>query len=109
MLNDRQRPLDFSEALPDQPELRFDGADISAKEDTARLTKQIGRIYNLMIDGKWRTLEEIEKATGDPQASISAQLRNLRKKRFGGYQVFRQPKGDRKKGLYEYRMEGIPF
>jgi len=63
----------------------FNGSDYSPKHDHKRLTGQHERIKELMIDGKWRTLNEIERLLGYPQASISAQLRNLRKSRFGGY------------------------
>ena len=35
----------------------------------------------------WLTLEELAKLTHYPPASISAQLRHLRKAEFGGYEV----------------------
>lgn len=57
-----------------------------------------------MQDQKWRTLSEIEKAIEEPQASISAQLRNLRKDKFGGHTVNRQRRGDPCQGLFEYRL-----
>ena len=85
--------------IPENP--MFDGADYIPIRDNARLTGQIKRIYSLMSDGKWRTLQEIEQETGDPQASISAQLRHLRKARFGGYTVGREHLGG---GLYRYRL-----
>jgi hypothetical protein len=58
-----------------------------------------------MRDARWRTLEEIAQMTGDPAASISAQLRHLRKPRFGGYTVNRRVRGDRARGLFEYQVE----
>ena len=64
---------------------KFNGAVYDPDYDDARLTKQIGRVYDCMKDGKWRTLQEISNITGDPVASISAQLRHLRKERFGKY------------------------
>ena len=82
-------------------EAHFDGDDYVAKRDYARLTGQILRIYDLVKDGKWRTLDQISKATDDPHASVSAQLRNLRKERFGGFNVERRHISD---GLYEYRL-----
>lgn len=82
----------------------FVGAYFDPKYDTERLTKQIGRIFDLMQDGTWRTLNEIAAATGDPQASISAQLRNLRKQRFGSYEVQVQSRGNRYDGLFEYKL-----
>lgn len=83
----------------------FNGSDYIPEFDDTRLTGQIKRVYNLMIDGVWRTLSEIEQETNDPQASISAQLRHLRKKRFGSHLVNKRPRGDRNKGLFEYQLK----
>ena len=79
----------------------FSGDDYDEARDRERLTGQIKRIYDLMRDGKWRTLKQIEDATGDPPASISAQLRNLRKVSFGSHVIEREHLGD---GLYAYRI-----
>jgi hypothetical protein len=84
---------------------RFNGPECKTDEDTKRLTGQIKRVYDLMADGAWRTLDEIHQATNDPHASISAQLRHLRKPRFGSHTVDRRARGDRSQGLYEYRLE----
>lgn len=80
---------------------RFDGSDYQVVRDTHRLTAQLASIKALMLDGRWRSLREIEAATGAPQASISAQMRHLRKPRFGSYQVEKQYEGN---GLYRYRV-----
>ena len=61
----------------------FNGSDYDPAIDTDRLRGQIRDIYDLMKDGRWRTLEEISQLTKHPQASVSAQLRHLRKERFG--------------------------
>jgi hypothetical protein len=58
-----------------------------------------------MSDHQWRTLDEIADVTGDPHASISAQLRHLRKPRFGGYLVEKRSRGRRDQGLFEYRVQ----
>jgi hypothetical protein len=84
-----------------QLDLRFDGADYSRSRDDARLTGQILRVWECVCDGRWRTLKEIAQETGDPEASISAQLRHLRKPRFGGYTVEREYINN---GLYKYRL-----
>lgn len=81
--------------------MRFDGADYVPPRDDPRLTSQHQRLRALMQDGEWRTLNEIARQTGDPEASMSAQLRHLRKKRFGGHQVERRHEGG---GLYKYRV-----
>jgi len=83
---------------------RFDGATYSPQFDDVRLTNQLGRVYSFMRDGNWRTLNEIAHNTGDPQASISAQLRHLRKQRFGSHIVEKRNRGERTVGLYEYRV-----
>ena len=82
----------------------FDGSDYIPEFDNKRLTGQIKTIYFLMIDGNWRTLKEIETLTGYGQASISAQLRHLRKDRFGNHEILKRNKGERKTGLFEYKL-----
>ena len=84
---------------------RFDGPCFEVALDQARLTGQLKRVYDLMADHVWRTLQEIADATGDPHASISAQLRHLRKPRFGGHTVLKRRRGVPEHGLYEYRLE----
>jgi hypothetical protein len=82
----------------------FNGPAYEPEYDHARLTGQILRVWDLMRDGQWRTLQEIADRTGDPHASISAQLRHLRKRRFGEHTVERRVRGDRVAGLWEYRV-----
>jgi len=84
-----------------QQELRFDGPAYDHERDSARLTGQILRVFDYMKSGNWRTLREIAQATGDPESSISAQLRHLRKRRFGSHTVEREHVGG---GLYRYRL-----
>jgi len=42
--------------------------------------------------GTWLTLQELAQLTCYGEASISAQLRNLRKPRFGGYVLEKRPR-----------------
>lgn len=84
--------------------LRFNGPAYIESLDQHRLTNQNEIIKSLMIDGEWRTLSEIESITRFPQSSISAQLRHLRKERFGGYVVNKRRRGERSNGLFEYRI-----
>lgn len=81
---------------------RFDGPCYDPALDHARLSQQLGRVFSLMRDAQWRTLDEIARATADPHASISAQLRHLRKPRFGAYQVDKRRRGGG--GTWEYRL-----
>ena len=102
MIKDLFDPMNH--ALDDHRPLRFDGPAYDKKHDQKRLTGQIKRIFDLMQDGWWRTLDEISKTTGDPAASVSAQLRNLRKDHFGSHTIKRQTRGNRDDGLFEYKL-----
>jgi hypothetical protein len=68
---------------------RFSGV-IDPLIDCDPLTSQIGAVFHLMKDMNWRTLSEIEAILKEqyptkhfPQASLSAQLRNLEKSDYG--------------------------
>lgn len=82
----------------------FDGRTYNHDADHARLSKQYERVFDLMRDGSWRTLDEIARGTGDMHQSISARLRDMRKPKFGGHVVERQRRGDPSNGLFEYRL-----
>ena len=82
----------------------FDGETYEEEHDEERLSRQIIRVRSIMLDGQWRTLAEIAAITGDPQASISARLRDLRKRKFGSYIVNRRRRGLKKHGLFEYQL-----
>lgn len=84
-----------------QTELRFDGHDYTPERDNPRLTAQLGRIFNVVSGGGWFTLRDIAERAEAPEASVSAQLRHLRKPRFGSYTVEREYIGG---GLYRYRV-----
>ena len=87
-------------ALPE-----FDGETYDPKQDKARLTGQILRVFNRLGDGdRWWSLAELSVQTGDPEASISARLRDLRKRRFGGHDIQRRRRGGVGTGLWEYRL-----
>jgi hypothetical protein len=91
-----QQTLDFTVQ-------KFDGAAYDESLDGKRLQKQIYRIFDLMRDGKFTSLRDIEDITGYGQSSISAQLRNLKKKTFGshGLEKRRRTVGG---GTWEYRL-----
>ena len=81
----------------------FDGETFSPALDGNRLVSQLVRVKQLMSDGHWRTLRSIQEVVGGSEAGISARLRDMRKARFGGYQVERRRVAE--SGLYEYRMQ----
>jgi len=79
----------------------FHGAAYEPARDERRLAGQILRVYDAMKDGQWRTTAQIAKITGDPENSVSAQYRNLRKRIHGNHTVERR---HIRNGLFEYRL-----
>lgn len=86
---------------PENPTPQITGSDYDEKLDKKRLNTQYDKIFNLMKDGCYRTLQEISIALPFPEASISAQLRNMRKE---GHTVLKQRRGEKSKGLFEYKL-----
>jgi hypothetical protein len=89
-------------ALPQPPvERAFDGDTYEPDRDHERLSGQLQRVYELMRDEHWRTLEAISRNTGGTEASVSARLRDLRKDKYGAHVVERRHVVG---GLWEYKM-----
>lgn len=82
-------------------EVRFNGSDYDPEKDDMRLKGQILLIFNLMEGGDWFTLADLEFHTHYPPASISAQMRHLRKPRFGAHTIEKKNLGN---GLFAYRL-----
>lgn len=81
-----------------QPSI-FDGPFLHGGDDR-RLKTQLDRTLHAMRDGRPRTLTEIAALVGGSETSVSARIRDLRKKRFGGYDVETVRDGNR----YTYRL-----
>lgn len=85
---------------------RFDSGIELQPEDHVRLHGQIERVRQVMSDGEFRTVTTLRHAIWqrfgvlDPEPSLSAQLRNLRKSKHGGYDVERKRVGN----AYQFRM-----
>lgn len=88
----------------EQLNLKFDGSAYDPVHDQIRLTGQLQKIFSLMRNGRWMTLPEIEQATGYMSSSISAQLRNLRKEKFGGHTIEKRRRGEPGRGIWEYKL-----
>jgi len=100
-------PRDLFDLIPSPPPMklhRFDGATFEEDRDGERLSGQLHQVRALMADGAWRTLGEIVAAIGGgSEAGVSARLRDLRKPKFGGFNVERRY---RDRGVWEYRVKG---
>lgn len=84
----------------------FDGAETYEEErDGKRLGAQLERVKALMLVNGYptgyHTLRDIAYRTCGSEASVSARLRDLRKKKYGGYTVLRRYEAD---GLWSYRV-----
>jgi hypothetical protein len=84
----------------------FDGITYSEKRDGKRLSSQLEAVWEIMSDGVWRAIDEIVetlriKGINTTPQSISARLRDLRKKQHGGYTVERKYISN---GLWTYRV-----
>jgi len=81
--------------------MKFDGITFVPERDEIRLTGQLARVWDLMIDGRWRTLREIADSVNGTEASVSARLRDMRKQRFGSHEIEREHIYT---GLFKYRL-----
>lgn len=63
------------------------------------------KIYEIMKDGRWRSLPDLERALGHRYmvTSISARLRDFRKAKHGSYVVESRPRVGQPH-TYEYRL-----
>lgn len=80
----------------------FDGETYRRSKDHARLSSQLERVFDVMKDGRWRTLRCLAKKADGSEPSVSARLRDLRKKKFGGFEVKRKRWKDG--GLWVYKL-----
>ena len=85
------------------PDGERSGGTYDSSRDKDRLNRQARKVWLVVSDGEWHTLAGISGRTGDPEASVSARLRDLRKKRFGSHIITRRYVSD---GLWQYRWEG---
>jgi hypothetical protein len=97
-----------------QFDAHFDGDTYDPALDKDRLKKQLGRVYIALSDGAWHTLEglydyciALRQHTGqggaDSVPGISARIRDLRKWKFGNYEVLHRRLAG---GLWEYKLTG---
>lgn len=78
------------------------GDTFNPVRDGKRLGEQAQRVHDFTINRGWVTLHQIATATGDPEASISARLRDLR--HFG----FSVEHRHLTRGLWQYKVTGSP-
>jgi len=95
------------------PLFQFGGSTYVAELDAKRLGAQLTRVIAAMSDGRWRTLSEIQAhifdtlKKRDPEASISARLRDIRKLYGEPAMESRRRIEDGVDGLWEYRSNVV--
>ena len=87
------------------PDFRADGRTYDPEQDQRRLGKQAQAVWDFMVANRhrWLALVQIGISIGEPEASISARLRDFRKPRFGSHTVERRRRKDGR-GTWEYRL-----
>jgi len=80
------------------------GETFDHKRDVRRLNAQAQRVWDVMADGRWYSLSEIAMKTNDPEASISARIRDFRKPEFGGFDVEQVYV---RRGLHRYKLHPV--
>jgi hypothetical protein len=92
--------------MSDQGSFRFDGDTFDPERDGERLSRQLAAVkeYCIRRFPRWIYLAQMAADLGYPPASVpalSARLRDLRKDRFGAYNVEREYVT---RGLWRYRV-----
>ena len=101
-----QEVFDFSA----EPQTIVHGNTFVQGFDAQRLGLQARHVYEVMSDGRWYTLSEIEDlcrrnyGANHSQTGISARIRGFRDAKNGGFRVESQRRGNVKSGLWEYQL-----
>lgn len=83
--------------------MKFDGKTYDKERDGPRLSSQLGRVFAVMRDGRWRTLRDLSSRTPGGEAALSARLRDIRKGRVPGW-TMQSERIDDRSGLWRYRV-----
>jgi len=84
-----------------------DGETYERAFDYNALNAQAKRVFNIMKMGGWFSLAEVAYLTGDPEASVSARIRDFRKPKFGALTVHtRRHPGNQRLWLYQLEVPG---
>jgi hypothetical protein len=92
--------IENAKASVNATRIAFDGVS-AIPIDTPRLAGQLGSVYSLMRDGRFRSLSAIAESVGGLETSAGARLRDLRKERNGSHIVELRYVGN---GVHEYRL-----
>lgn len=70
-------------------------------ESSPEFHNQRQRVWQAVSDGDWHYLADLAASLGLPEQSVSARLRDFRKRAYGSHVVERKKQA---RGLYAYRV-----
>ena len=91
------------------PPSEFDGETYDPEYDRKRLGRQLQAVFDLMQDGAWRTLEEIQgilerSGIRAMTTNLSARMRDFRKPEYGKHESNKRRRRPACAGIYEYQL-----
>lgn len=99
------------QALPVLPrEVAFDGDTYDPRLDHSKFKGLLLEVYRVMSDGRWRQLNEIQAEANATlgeyrsESSIAARLRDLRKAKYGAFDIQRERRVYGRRSIFFYRM-----
>ncbi len=86
--------------------MSFYGSTYIPELDYKRLSSQLKRFHDLMIDGQWRTLRSIAEAIQGSETGVSARFRDLKKpiKDGGKFGYIGNTRRTSIPGVFEYQI-----
>jgi len=101
--------LDLLAHRPKLETNHYDGDTFDQRRDGERCHSIHTALYEIMRDGRWYTLRELEQRCGGSGTSISARIRDFRKSRFKPiYPCTTSESRNFGGGLWKYRIVGAP-
>lgn len=97
--------MNRSKLLREARDNGFDGETFDPAQDGERLTGQLGRVFGAMRGGRWLSLGSLAVIVVGSEGGVAARLRDLRKERFGGWEIERK-RSETRPGLWLYRLNG---
>jgi len=86
------------------PDVEIVEESVSIQHDLfGALDGQVGRVLEVLQDGRWHTLRQIAGELEIPEQSVSARIRDLRKPHFGRHTIERRKISGRPP-IYQYRF-----
>ena len=97
----------FSDAIEQEKEpyeqMHFHGPEIT-KEEKKRMGGNMLKVFRIMKDGKWRTIDEIRHlGVSSPPQSVAIYLRAFREPRYGSHEVPKRKLRINAR-IFEYRL-----